>query len=147
MAQGPHGPSAPGEDRRRSKPPATSQVLKKPAASLKGRNFLEQYAIFMGRAQIVEMALKRILMKRYKYGEKRLNTMTLGAAIYELKSRGFDPRFTSILDELNKYRVSMVHEFLATDALITSLVGKNGLSWKPLRHAHFSAELAIQYHD
>ena len=68
-------------------------------------NFLESYAVFMGKAQLIELGLKRILRKRYRYAEKKLDRMTLGGAVAELEQRGMRKDFISLLRDLNTHRI------------------------------------------
>jgi len=111
-------------------------------------NFLESYAMFMGRVQVVEFALKKILRRKYRYGYRKLEKMTLGGAIAELGQKGLRPDFVCLLKELNKHRINMAHEFLADHFHLVSLRKDFGhLSMKPLRHAIWKVEETIQVFD
>jgi hypothetical protein len=54
---------------------------------LKKLSFLELYSVFIGKAQIVEMALKRRLVDQYGYSESRISRWTLGTTITELEKK------------------------------------------------------------
>src|SRR5215475_10446269 len=117
-------------------------------AKLERMNFLECYAVFMSKAQLVEFALKKILFKKYRYGKRRLEKMTLGVAIAELEQRGLRKDFVSLLWRLNKHRKKMAHEFLADHSHMVALDRRFGhLSLKPLRNALWKVEETIQVFD
>jgi len=111
-------------------------------------NFLERYTVFMGKAQLVEFGLKKILIRRYRYGKRRLERMTLGRAIGELERLGMRKDFVALLRELNDHRVEMAHEFLADHFHMVSLDRRFArLSWRPLRDALFMVEESIHVFD
>ncbi len=112
-------------------------------------SFYERYAVFMGKAQIVEFALKGLLIKKYNHDEESLEKCTLGAAIAKLETAGLRGDFIHILKELNKYRISMAHGFLADYSMGTTLIGEKyqSFSEKELRHALYSVEQVILVHD
>src|SRR3990167_1493889 len=112
-------------------------------------NFLESYAVFMGKVQIIEMALKNILINKYKYEEDRIEKWTLDGLIRELKRLKLRGDFTSLLEELKDYRNYIAHDLLADYALMKKLFGTKAdrLSWKRLRQGLFIVEKTIQVHD
>jgi hypothetical protein len=113
-------------------------------------NFLESYAVFMGRAQAVEWGLKRILRRKYRLGDRRLDRMTLGGAIGELERRGMRPDFIFVLRELNKVRINMAHEFLLDFSLMVSLDRRFAHSHSHMRslsRAMFEAERSVHVFD
>jgi len=83
-------------------------------ARLDKLSFLEHYAMFMGKAQLIEFSLKKILSVRYRYSEKKRERMTLGGAIAELEKLGLRKDFVSLLREVNNFRIDMAHEFLVS---------------------------------
>ena len=85
-------------------------------------NFLERYALFMGKAQLIELALKRLLIEHFGHSEESLERCTLGGTIRRLEKVGLRGDFISILKELNEYRNEMAHSFLLDDAIIKSLL-------------------------
>jgi hypothetical protein len=99
-------------------------------------NFLERYAVFMGKR------------RRYRYGERRLGRMTLGQAIFELERLGMRPDFIWQMRQLNQHRIRMAHEFLADHFHFVSLDRRFArLSWRPLRDALFRVEESIHVFD
>jgi hypothetical protein len=113
-------------------------------------NFLENFAMFLGKAQLVELALKRILMTKYGYEEgRRLTRLTLGQAITELKNCGLRKDFIALLEDLNEHRIYIAHELLADDALMQKLAGAKTrlLALKLLDRALYAVETVIVVHD
>jgi hypothetical protein len=51
-------------------------------------NFLESFAMFMGKAQLVELALKNILAGKYGYDEERIESWPLGRVVKALRRAG-----------------------------------------------------------
>ena len=95
-------------------------------------SFLEQYAMYMGKAQILEMGLKGVLIRKFNYEEETIDRWTLGIIANELKGNNIREDFTSFLDGVVEYRNSIAHEILADDALIKSLTNGKGMT-KPSR--------------
>ena len=107
-------------------PKMLNKKIDKGMASASKLNFLDNYAMFMGKAQLIEFSLKRILMRRYRYSETRCDRMTLGITVSELERLGLRKDFVSLLRELNKVRNNMAHEFLVDYLAVVSLDRKFG---------------------
>ncbi|MDH3692106.1 MAG: hypothetical protein OEU36_21935, partial [Gammaproteobacteria bacterium] len=58
---------------------------------------LEQYAMFMGKAQILELGLKGLLARRYNVPPEEMENWTLGRVKNELEQRELRPDFISYL--------------------------------------------------
>jgi len=84
-------------------------------------NFLESFAMFVGKAQLVELGLKRLLMSKYGLEQENIEKWTLGRVIRELKDRGCRRDFVALLEELNRYRNYIAHDILADDAIMRKL--------------------------
>jgi hypothetical protein len=112
-------------------------------------NFLENFAMFMGKAQIVEMALKQRLVNEYAYDEDEIERWTLGTAIKELEKCGLRKDFIALLDELNEHRKYIAHDLLAGDALMRNLIGPEAqrFAWKSLQRGLYAVEVVIVVHD
>ena len=95
-------------------------------------SFLEQYAMYMGKAQILEMGLKGVLIRKFNYEEETIDKWTLGRIANELKENNIREEFTAFLDGVVEYRNYVAHEILADDALIKSLTNGKGMT-KPSR--------------
>lgn len=54
----------------------------------KDRSILEQYAIFMGKAQMLELGLKALLHRRFEVPFENMERWTLGTTKNELRNRG-----------------------------------------------------------
>ncbi|MFA6386750.1 MAG: hypothetical protein WCW04_03210 [Candidatus Paceibacterota bacterium] len=112
-------------------------------------SFLEKYAVFMGKTQVVELELKNILINKFKYGEEKIENMTLGGAIIELGKNGLRTDFIFLLEDLLKHRNSLAHEFLGITARGNAITGGSfeRLQYKELRHALWKVEEVIQVYD
>ena len=85
------------------------------------RSILEQYAIFMGKAQILELSLKALLSRRFEIPFESMERWTLGRTKNELRDKGFRPDFITFLGSVVDYRNNMAHEFLANNAITRSV--------------------------
>ena len=95
--------------------------MTKSMAYMSKLNFLENYAMFMGKVQMIEFTLKKILSVRCRYGETKLEKMTLGGAIAELERSGISSESLLYLRQLNEFRIDMAHDFLASDLALVAL--------------------------
>lgn len=86
-----------------------------------GRSVLEQYAIFMGKAQILELGLKAVLSRRFEIPLESMERWTLGITKNELRNSGVRLDFIAFLERVVDYRNNMAHEFLANGAITLSL--------------------------
>lgn len=84
-------------------------------------SMLEQYAMFMGKAQILEFGLKGLLTRKYNVPADDMERWTLGRTKNELKDRGLRSDFISFLESVVGYRNNMAHEFLANNAITRSI--------------------------
>jgi hypothetical protein len=70
-------------------------------------SFLESFAFFMGKAQLVELGLKHILIGAYGYDEERIKRWTLGRVVKELGECGASARFRPLDGRIK--RTSQLH--------------------------------------
>jgi hypothetical protein len=112
-------------------------------------NFLEHFAMFMGKAQVVELGLKKILVRKYGYKEEKIENWPLGAVIKELKKLGLRRDFIALVEHLKEHRNYIAHEMLADDAMVQKLAGAESrrFAWKSLERGLFSVEEVIVVHD
>ena len=112
-------------------------------------SFLEQHAVFMGKAQLVELELGGLLIRKYNYDEEEIGKYTLGKIIRELQKHKLRPDFVELLKELLKYRNSLAHEFLGVTAMGNKLAGSDfeKLQYKELRYALFKVEEVTHVYD
>lgn len=92
-------------------------------AEYENRPLLEQYAIFMGKAQILEFGLKGLLMRRFNAPTDSVEHLTLGQTKNALRDRGLRPDFIRFLESVVEHRNNMAHEFLV-NSLITQSIGE-----------------------
>ena len=109
-------------------------------------NDLERYAVFMVKVQYIEAQLKGLLITECGYTENKVDSMTLGKIIYQLKKNNLNPYFFKLLDELNNYRIDMAHDFLITTTIGLQIAGQKArrLFFKPLRNALTQVEIVLQ---
>jgi hypothetical protein len=107
-------------------------------------SFLERYAVFMGKVQVVELLLKRALVNDREYAFEKVEKTPLGGLIRLLKEEKANSFFIFLLEDLNEFRTNMAHEFLANQMLLDALLGRRAKQYtKPLRElekALFSVE-------
>ena len=84
-------------------------------------SFLEQYAMFMDKAQILELGLKGLLARKYSVPFESMDRWTLGRVKKELSERGLRQDFIAYLGSVIDYRNYMAHELLVNNAITTSL--------------------------
>jgi hypothetical protein len=87
----------------------------------KNLTFLEQYAMFMGKAQILELGLKRLLARKYGVPFESMEKWTMGRVKNELSQRGLRQDFIAYLDRVVEYRNYMAHELLVNNAITKSI--------------------------
>ena len=111
-------------------------------------NFLEQFAMFMGKAQLFELALKQLLAHRYKYEFDNIERWTLGRIARELKECGLRKDFIALLESVVKHRNFIAHELLAGKVLVTALSGTTArFVRRPLKHGIYELEQILFLHD
>jgi hypothetical protein len=111
-------------------------------------NFLEQFAMFMGKAQLFELALKQLLARRYDYEFDDMERWTLGRTARELKKCGLRKDFVALLESLVKRRNFIAHELLASKAVFTALTGTTArFVTRPLEHGIYELEQIMFLHD
>jgi hypothetical protein len=112
-------------------------------------NFLESFAMFMGKAQLVEFGLKKILLRKYGYKEEEIESWPLGRVVKELKKLGLRRDFIALVEELKEHRNYIAHEILADDAMMQKLAGAGTRRFarKSLERGLYTVEEVIVVHD
>ena len=82
---------------------------------------LEQYAMFMGKAQILEFGLKGLLTRKYSVPSESMGKWTLGRVKNELSQKGLRPDFIAFLESVVEHRNYIAHEFLVNNAITQSI--------------------------
>lgn len=88
-------------------------------------NFFENYAMYMGIAQLLEICLKRLLIERHGFTIEETEKWTLGKTCSELKRKEVREDFTSLLDSVVKSRNYIAHELLANEFTIHEILKDN----------------------
>lgn len=114
----------------------------------KGLSFLEQYAMYMGKAQLLEFGLKGLLHRRYQTPLEAMERWTLGRTKNELDDKGVRKDFITLLESVVAYRNDMAHEFLLNCAVMNSLGSFSGKGQTgDLFRASYELEQIIILHD
>ncbi|MFG0323708.1 hypothetical protein ACF8EF_15425 [Pseudomonas sp. zjy_15] len=114
----------------------------------KGLSFLEQYAMYMGKAQLLEFGLKGLLHRRYQAPLEAMERWTLGRTKNELDAKGVRKDFIALLESVVAYRNDMAHEFLLNCAVMNSLGDFSGKGQAgDLFRASYELEQIIILHD
>ncbi|MBN1449846.1 MAG: hypothetical protein JW963_02440 [Anaerolineales bacterium] len=107
------GPSLTGEE-------IQDQVFKR-LEKYENQNFFEQFAMFMGVSQILEIGLKNLLSSKFGYDYEKTEKWTLGRTKEELKKCGLRADFIVLLQSVIDYRNYIAHELLANQAIMQGL--------------------------
>jgi len=90
----------------------------------KTRGVFEQFALFMGMAQLLELTLKSFYARRYGVEVDSIERWTLGQVKNALRDRGLRPDFLDFLASVVNYRNRMAHSFMADMFLMREVFGK-----------------------
>ncbi|WP_370425506.1 hypothetical protein AB9Q52_000785 (plasmid) [Pantoea vagans] len=117
-----------------------------------GKPLIEQFGLFMGKAQLLEFGLKKILVSLpgYNLGEEELERLTLGMTRVQLEKLGLRTDYNACLKSFTKQRNSMAHEFLANFAITQQLLDGAALIRpfeRELNHACYAVEQLILLFD
>lgn len=108
----------------------------------------EQLAMFMGKAQLFELALKQLLASRYDHKFDAIEMWSLGRTARELKKCGLRPDFVTLLEIVVEHRNFIAHELLASNVFVTGLTGKTArFVTRPLEHGIYDLEQVMFLHD
>ena len=117
-------------------------------AQYKDRSVLEQYAIFMGKAQILEFGLKGLLARKFNVPLEDMELWTLGRTRTELRQRGLRSDCIRFLDSVVDHRNNMAHEFLVNTEIIRSIANFSERKlYGDLFRALYEIEQVIILHD
>ena len=112
-------------------------------------SWLEQFAMYMGKAQILELGLKNLLSDEFDVEFDVMQRWTLGRIIKELRERGCRKDFLAFLDIVKNDRNYIAHEYLANNAMVFNLLKVNEchLTQKELVNPVIHLEQAIFIFD
>lgn len=85
-------------------------------------SFLEKYAMYMGKAQILEYGLKNLLYDKFKYSLDKMEKWTLGRTKNELRDNEVREDFVLLLEEVVEKRNYIAHELLMNDAIYKAIL-------------------------
>jgi len=109
------------------------------------KSFVERFGLFMGKAQLLEFGLKKILLTLpgYNLDEEKLERLTLCQTRVELEKLGLRTDYNAYLKSFKDQRNTMAHEFLANFAVTRKLMDGAALIRtfeRELDHACYSVE-------
>ncbi len=114
----------------------------------KNLSHLERYAMFMGKAQILEFGLKNLLTGKFGIPTEDMKKWTLGKVKDELKNQGLRTDFIALLGSVVAHRNNMAHEFLVNNAITKTLADFSERKlYGDLFRAIYEIEQIIILHD
>ncbi|MCG3784898.1 hypothetical protein [Delftia acidovorans] len=114
----------------------------------KDQSVFELYAIFMGKAQLLEFGLKGLLARKFKFLHEEMELWTLGRIKNELRNNGLRPDFIQLLERALDLRNNMAHEFLVNNQITRSITTfSNRKLYGDLFRALYEIEQMIILHD
>lgn len=113
------------------------------------KSFLEMFALYLGKAQLLEFALKKLLVELYEYELGALERKTLGQTKWLLEENGIRTDYLDMLQNVVNDRNHAAHEMLANQAIIGSfeVLFSERIQVKELQQAAFNLEQAIILFD
>lgn len=85
-------------------------------------NLLEQFGMFMGLVQILEIGLKNLLIGLFHYDSAIIDKWTMGQTARELENNGVRNDFIILLKSVVEYRNYIAHEFLGNEIMLNSIL-------------------------
>ena len=118
----------------------------------KGKPFIERFGLFMGKVQLLEFGLKKILasLPGYNLTEETLERLSLGQTRVELEKLGLRSDYNGCLKSFKDKRNTVAHEFLANYAITQQLLDGAvliGPFERELTHAIYELEQLIIVFD
>ena len=106
-------------------PKDISNILSERLERYKDLNLLETFSIFMGKCQLLEIALKNLLIMKFNKDKNTLTNSTLGKTKGILEQAGLRKDFLVLLGNLKDKRNYIAHELLANEMLVNEILGHN----------------------
>ncbi len=107
--------------------------------------------MFMGKIQLLEFGLKRLLTDYCDYDYEDVDEKTLGWVIHKLRKNRLRGDYLYLLDSLLLYRNYFAHDFLVDQTLMNFILKRKERGYtKPLRQlskAYLEVEQAIVVYD
>lgn len=101
-------------------------VVQEKLKSYENLSVLEQYAMFMGKAQILEFGLKGLLARLYGTPLESMEKWTMGRVKNELNQKGLRDDFITLLESVVNHRNYIAHEFMVNNAITQSFANFSG---------------------
>ena len=115
----------------------------------KDKSFLEMFALYLGKAQLLEFALKKLLVELHDFKLEDLERKTLGQTRWLLAEKGLREDYLVLLQTVVNERNHAAHEMLANQALIASyeIEISERMQLRELQNSLFTLEQAIFLFD
>ncbi|MGB1201416.1 MAG: hypothetical protein ACPG5R_07620 [Cognaticolwellia aestuarii] len=84
------------------------------------KSFLEMFSLYLGKVQLLEFALKKLLVDLYGIELDTLERKTLGQTRKLLENNGLRTDYLTLLNSVVDDRNHAAHEMLANQALLSS---------------------------
>jgi len=125
-----------------------SEVLRR-MEKYNDKSFLECFSIYLGTAQILEFALKKLLEESFGIPESETEKLTLGRSRAKLETVGLRADYTELLKQVVKDRNHAAHELLANQVLIGNLGVElsERMQFNELKHFIYGLEQAVFLFD
>lgn len=93
-----------------------------------GLSFIEQFAMYKGVAQLLELGLKKLLEEKFNYELEIMEKWTLGKTKVELEKNNLRPDFIVLLKNVVQDRNHIAHEILANELLLNGMLNSLNIS-------------------
>ena len=114
----------------------------------KGRSVLEQCAIFLRKAQVLELGHNRLLAGKFNVSHEEMESRTLGKTKNERRDRGLLPGFIGILESVVAHGNNMAHGFVVSTKITRSIANfSDRRLYGGLFRALYKMEQIIILHD
>ncbi len=113
------------------------------------KSLLEMFALYLGKAQLLEFALKKLLIELFGFKLEELERKTLGQTRWLLKEKGLREDYLSLLEGVVNDRNHAAHEMLANQAITASfnIEFSERMQFKELQDSAYNLEQAIILFD
>jgi hypothetical protein len=124
------------------------EVLKR-AEKYNNKSFMETFALYLGTAQILEFALKKLLESLFNIPLEETERSTLGQTRARLEQCGLRNDYTELLKIVVKERNHAAHELLANQAILNSfdVPFSEHMQFKELNKSIYNLERAVFLFD
>lgn len=99
--------------------------------------FFEQYAMYMGVVQLLELGLKELLEQKFGYDIEILEKHTLGVLKKELIKNELRSDFIELLGGVVESRNYIAHEILANESILNGMLSNSSIEGSFTKNKRF----------